>query len=270
MTAIIPSWILIRKARAAFAGVACSAVNHGGSRIQLANIRNNINRVADSVHLGHRCRSLNCRCVFGTRETWPPHQETFHRVSVRRSTSRTNSAFRTKVLGFSGIISIGIPTRNARLTPLRCVADVGLLVPTTRNRHRRIVGSSGIRHNGSAFSFAETRVLISRNRYYARCSGTRIRSLRPTSRIATQEERNNGEENQKLRHRSTNLSNTIVARRNQKCKSCHNKQVTICDSSVSYNPLHGEKPRDFGGKSTSRVCSLPTGVPFLSEKTPCQ
>jgi hypothetical protein len=265
MASIIPSQIL-----AASVGGRSARDLEVGRGVQLANVSNNIDRIADSVHLGYGRGRLDCRGVLRSEVAFSPHQETVRWISVRCDTSRTHGTFGTKILGFGGIILVRILARDARLTPPRNVASIGCLVPTTRNRHCGIVGASGVRHNRRTLWLAKARVLISRDRYDYRCCCACISTLRTTSRITTREERDSREKNERPCHRSTNLSDTIVARKNSKCKSCQNRLTTGYQTSMSYSISHREISEDFGGSTASSVgCSPTRASQQLIQETAC-
>ena len=205
--------------------VDCSATDRNRSRIQRAKVRGGIN-----------CRT-NCwpsSNVFQTfytsgidrRRIRSPHQDAVRRIGIRRSGDRANSTFGTKIRS-----TVGVLLRNAGFAPIingrtqsrvhKHVADVGRLVPAAGNRHRGN-GVPRIRHHGCALGLGKTGVLVAGCRY----RGTRVSTLRTTSRITTREERDSRDKKKRPCHRSTNLSNTIVAKRTLQCKLCRDKLAT--------------------------------------------
>ena len=249
MTTIIPSRIHLREANDDSFKIDCLTGDRDGRRIHRTNVRGGINCGTNCGHSGDLFQTfyalgIDRRCV------WSPRQGAVCRISVRRGSDRANSTFRTKIRG-----TVDILLRNTRFAPCSCVADAGRLVPATGKSYR---GDNvpRIHHHGRTLRLAETRILVASGRYRSIC----ISALSPTSGIATREEHDGGEENQRLCHQSTNLSNTIVARKRLKCKSYRNRQATACVSLMSYNILHGEMSRDLAGENTSRVSLSPTSM----------
>jgi hypothetical protein len=212
-------------------------------RVQLAYIGRSVytRRILASV-LGN----FNSGCVSF------PRQETVRRINVRKSSYRTYGAFGTKILVDDAIVTVGIPTRDAGLAPPGCVASVGLLVPSARDRHLWIPTDRAL-DDGGALRLTETRVLVAIGSYRDSC----ISGLRSATIVTPREEHDGGDKNQRLHHHGTNLSNTIVARRNRRCKSGGNRLVTRCHKRMSHNLLHGEMPGDSCQCDASRENFLP-------------
>jgi hypothetical protein len=210
--------ILVREANPASGRVDCSAEPANETTVQSTNVSSSYEGVLlTSTGYANVCRIL--------RSAFFPCRKSIHCERVLRHVMwrtgtrlRTTRALRTKIVrsGLKSIGPVGIPTDNTRLTPGSCVTDVGNLVPATWN-HPSILSLHGL-----ALANSETRILVPVSRY----RGARVSALRNASIVAAREEHDSGDKKQRLHHRSTNLSDTIVAKRSWQCKSCRDRLAT--------------------------------------------